>query len=424
MNRRALERVFAAALADLDVAARVGAALGRRGWEPRSKVCVLAVGKAAPRMAAGAFAALGSAVERCLLVAPDGADLTPARRAASRARCGERLLVHTAGHPLPDARSVRAGDACLGLVESAASRELLVLVSGGASALVCAPAAGVTLARKRAITRALLASGATVEELNVVRKHLSRLKGGGLLRAAGSRPVQTLVVSDVIGGTASDVGSGPSVPDVSTVPEARRLLLRYAPRFGSMPLVKTLAPLRAAMPVRAAVVVSPEELGRAVAASLRERGLIVRLLPPSQAPVEELAAEYAALALHGRGRTHAFVRVAEPRVVVDRAAIGRGRGGRSTHLAALVGRALADGPRSGALFGAFATDGVDGDSGTAGAVVDGHFASRVANRLGGQALARSIARFDAGPLHLAVGTSVACHPSGHNLADLHILVVG
>jgi len=437
MNRAAIERAFRRALRELDPATRVAeavprsvlrSALGSSRHSP-VPVRVLAIGKAAPAMAAGALARLGDAVERCLVVTTDGTDVTELHEAAERAGITARVAVMRAAHPLPDARSVLAGQACLATVDPKAL--VLVLVSGGASALVCAPSAGITLRTKRAITRAMLDSGASIQEINVVRKHLSLLKGGGLARAAAPRGVLTVVASDVIGGTASDVGSGPSVPDDSTVSDARRLLKRFAPAFASVPLARTLAPT-SAVRGQARVVISPEELARAMAALLRdgsardrasaEVGTRVSLLAPSQATVGELAAEYLALVERTRA-PRIFVRAAEPALRVGRAA---GRGGRSTHLAALVGALLSERRSPSAnriLFAALASDGADGPSGTGGAIIDGRFAERAGSRLGEGALRRSLERFDTGTLHRELGTAVAMRATGHNLADLHILVV-
>ena len=433
-GRAVLERAFRVALRELDLASRVEAALPRVSRV--SPIRVIAVGKAAPVMAAGAIARFGSAIEQCLVVAPEGTSVAGTVAAARRAGIGDRLVVLRASHPLPDARSVRAGAACLATARSEERRAIVVLVSGGASALACAPSGGVTLRTKRAISRAMLDSGASVQEINVVRKHLSLLKGGGLARAASPNPVLTIVASDVIGGLPADVGSGPSVPDASTVRDARRLLRGFAPSFSRVPLARTLAPSEAtAKRLRAKVVLSPEDLPRAVGRLLTEAGLSVRLLPPSQASAEELASEYAALARravrHG-ARPRAFLRAAEPSIVVTGPArdggAGAGKGGRSTHLAALVGRSLSglDGDRQAAArvrFAALASDGVDGSSGTAGAIVDSRFAADVAARLGAGALAGAIASFDTGTLHQLMKTAVSSAPTGQNLADLHVLVV-
>lgn len=423
MNRAAIERAFARALRELDPAARVASALPRSFHRSSGPIRIVAIGKAAPAMAAGALARLGSAVDRCLVVTSDGTDVAALHAAAEQAGVAAHIEVMRAAHPLPDARSVRAGQACLAMVVGADDQaKILVLVSGGASALACAPSAGITLRTKRAVTRAMLESGASIQDVNVVRKHLSRLKGGGLARAAAPRSILTIVASDVIGGAASDVGSGPSVPDDSTVSMARRLLKRFAPAMASVPLVRTLAPSSAAR-APARVVLSPEALAQAMARLLGEAA---RVLPPSQAPVDALAAEYVALAERTRtlaGGPRIFVRAAEPSVSVTKAG---GRGGRSTHVAALVGELLAERglPRANRiLFAALASDGVDGHGGTGGAIIDGRFAAQVAARLGKTALVRSLARFDTGALHRALGTAITSRPTGHNLADVHVLVV-
>lgn len=408
MTRGELARLVRASLREMDLRTRVReAASGLHG-----PVRVIAIGKAAPEMTTGALEALGRAASAALVVTNDGTEVAVVRASARRLGVPQRVLF--ASHPLPDRRSVAAGRACLALAATHGEGRgtLLVLVSGGASSLVCAPAAGITLAEKRAVAKRMLASGADVRAINVVRKHLSRIKGGGLARAALPDRVVSIIASDVVGGEPSDVGSGPAVADPSTVRDARRLLARFAEDHAGLPLARTLSP-RDAGGVEARVVVSPEQLARVADARLRAAGLRVRVLAPSTGDAATLAAEYVALARRARPGT-AFVRAAEPGVVVPTKA---GRGGRSSHVAALVGRAL--GPRH-VLFAAVATDGVDGASGTAGAIVDERFASRVS----AEALARAIARFDTGPLHLAARTALPARPTGQNLADLHVLVVG
>ncbi|MBX3219526.1 MAG: DUF4147 domain-containing protein [Labilithrix sp.] len=370
----------------------------------RPAVSVVAIGKAAPSMAAGALERWGDAIADVLVVTSDGTDV------GSLAR-DPRVEVLFSAHPLPDRRSVTAAERCLARARASArdGRVVLVLVSGGASALVSAPCEGVGWRDKRAVTRAMLASGASIQEINVVRKHLSRIKGGGLARAARPAEVITLAVSDVIGGAISDVGSGPGVGDASSVAEARRLLRRYAPRYALLPLVATG---NARNVTRARIVASPEELARATASELRAAsGLSVRVLAASQGSVAELAREYVEAASRLRPGT-AILRAAEPSLAVpDR----RGQGGRSTHLAALVALGL---PR-GATFLAAATDGVDGSSGTGGAVVDAGFVRRV----GEEAIRRALDRYATGPLHRAARTALPLRPSGHNLADIHILAM-
>lgn len=365
-------------------------------------------------MARGALDALGAATSDVLVVTSDDADVAPLS-STSRA-----VSVLRAAHPLPDARSVAAGRAALSLA-GAHGGTLLVLVSGGASSLVCAPARGLTRANKAAVARAMLRSGADVRQINVVRRHLSAIKGGGLVRAAHPDRVVTLVASDVIGGSPVDVGSGPSVPDPTTVLDARRLLRRFAPEHAAVSLSATLSPHdpRARSASRACVVAAPEELARRAAVRLRATGLRVRVLPPTVEHVEDVAEEVLGWLARAEPGT-AWVRAAEPGVHVPPGA-GRGRGGRSTHLAALVARGLASAaPSRPVLFAAVATDGVDGTSGTSGAIVE----PRTAERLGPRALEAALARFDTGPLLVRAGAALPPRPTTTNLADLHVLVVG
>lgn len=398
---RLLERVLREALATLDLRALVREALPPppRGMPVR----LIAVGKGASAMARGALDAWGDVIERGVVVCPDHIDVSRVAREA-------RVVVMHAGHPLPDARSVKAASACMSLVARSGRCHVLSLISGGASALVALPSENVTLAQKRAVARVLLRSGARVQDINVVRKHLSRIKGGGLARAAAPNRVLTLVASDVIDGRANEIGSGPTFADDTSVVDARRVLRRYAPEVAGLPLVDTLhSSDPQARRLRGRIVVSPEHLVRAVVRALRERGFRARGLPSSQADVFVMAEEYAALAKRLAPAT-ALVRAAEPSVCVDAKA---GRGGRSTHLATLVGVRLP----AGVTFMAAATDGVDGSGGTAGAVVDGSFVQRVGGRW-----ERSLARFDTGALHRAAGTALSEGATGHNLADLHVLL--
>jgi hydroxypyruvate reductase len=165
-------------------------------------------------MARGALDALGRRVSGGLVVTKDGhsAPVPP-------------LEVLEASHPIPDARSVEAAERALRLAQSLGpSDALLVLISGGASALWCAPARDVRLEEKQLVTQALLNAGAEIREINTVRKHLSRIKGGRLLAAAQPAKVLTLAVSDVAGDAPDQIGSGPTFPDPTTSAEALAVL--------------------------------------------------------------------------------------------------------------------------------------------------------------------------------------------------------
>lgn len=377
--RAVLERAFRAGLTGCDARTRTAEAL-RADATPR--IVALAAGKAAPAMLAGLFDACGERVREALLVVPEDLELPT---------LDARVRVRVATHPLPSTSSVIAADDALAL------RPNVVLLSGGASALLCAPCAGVTLAQKIALTDALLKSGADVREINTVRRHLSRIKGGGL--AKGVR--RTVLVSDVLFGKPEDVGSGPSVPDPTTVADARRIVAKYA-IAGELPFVETAKP-EDVPPSPVDVVLEPAHLARAIADVLAVEGYAARVLPPSTAAVAELADVYAALALT-LAPGEAVVRVAEPTLKVE----GDGQGGRCSHLAAMVAGRLPPG----VTFLAAASDGVDGKSGTGGAIVDGPLDG--AND--------ALARFDTGALHRRHGTALAEHPTGMNLADVHAMV--
>src|SRR5580704_9979399 len=133
-----------------------------------------------------------------------------------------------AGHPVPDAESLAAAERTLALAAEATADDIvLALISGGASANWIAPAAGLTLAEKQAVNRALLKSGAAIGEVNTVRKHLSRIKGGRLAKCAHPAQVVTLAISDVPGDDPAVIGSGPTVPDPTTLADARAVVARF-----------------------------------------------------------------------------------------------------------------------------------------------------------------------------------------------------
>ena len=168
-------------------------------------------------MAAAAEEALGDRIAGGVVVVKDG-HLAPTRRV--------RIL--EAGHPVPDERGAAAARAIHDLVGSAEADDLvLVLISGGGSALTPAPAPPITLAEKQALTRLMLRAGATINELNAVRKHCSLLKGGQLARAAAPARVHSLLLSDVIGDPLDVIASGPTAPDESTYDEALAILVRF-----------------------------------------------------------------------------------------------------------------------------------------------------------------------------------------------------
>ena len=218
--RALLDSLFATAVAAAHPAAFLPRLLPA---PPKGRIVLLAAGKAA-----------GSMAEVAEQVYLDQRGLPPQRLtgiAVARHGYGRPTRVVEmveAGHPIPDAAGLAAAERALALAASAGPDDLvLVLMSGGASANWIAPAAGIAFADKQAVTRALLRCGAHIGEINCVRKHLSRIKGGRLARHAFPAKVATIAVSDVPGDDPAVIGSGPTVPDPTTLAEARAIIAKY-----------------------------------------------------------------------------------------------------------------------------------------------------------------------------------------------------
>lgn len=281
-----------------------------------------------------------------------------------------------AGHPFPDENSVRAARRALEIAASLDARDqLLVLLSGGGSALLSAPSQGVGLADKQVITRALLQSGATIEEINCVRKHLSAIKGGRLAVAAGTAHVTTWIISDVPGDDPSFVCSGPTVPDLTTLEQAREIVAKYNIELPENvaaaltdPANETPAPDTLGLAGGETVVIARARDALAAAGKLAsDRGFAVTDLGDQlQAEARHLGASHAALArrLTAAGKARTIISGGETTVtVVNR----RGRGGRN--LEYLLGLAIALDGAPGISALACDTDGIDGTEDAAGAIV-------------------------------------------------------
>ncbi|HEV2865971.1 MAG TPA: glycerate-2-kinase family protein, partial [Allosphingosinicella sp.] len=211
--REHLERIFRAGVAACAPERVLPPHLPPR---PPGRTVVLAIGKAAAAMAAVAEQRMEGPLSG-LAVIPH----------ATEARL-RRIEAVTAAHPVPDEASVQAALRLLGLAREAGAGDLvLVLLSGGASSLTCLPGEGLALAEKQALTAALLRTGASIGEINAVRRHLSLMKGGRLALAAAPARLLTLAISDVAGDCPEDIGSGPTVADPTTVTDARALMAKY-----------------------------------------------------------------------------------------------------------------------------------------------------------------------------------------------------
>jgi glycerate 2-kinase len=417
----------------LEVAAHVdGAALVRGPATSETLAAathVLAIGKVAfpMLMGAGASAPPGSAPRPTLAVAP-------APRVPADVPLG--VQVCPADHPHPTARSVAAGQAALAFVRALTPDDrLLVLLSGGASALLCAPAPGLTLEEKRAATGAVSRGGAAIGALNAVRKHLSAIKGGRL--ALESRaPVTVLALSDVVGGEPATIGSGPFSPDPTTyaealaavelakadIPPAARLHLERGLRGELTETPKPGDPRLSHVTWTA--VAGPDRVPAEARRAAEARGLHVGVLSrDAEEDVETLTAAYLDRALHeagAGGAARVLIGNGEPTIRVGADA---GKGGRSTHLALAVARGLATLPealRGRVAFLAAGTDDRDGDTPVSGGLVDGTTWARIT--AAGIDPQRALDRWDSYTALAAVGDTVT-GPGTSNLLDLHLLVV-
>jgi len=290
-----------------------------------------------------------------------------------------------AGHPIPDAAGLEAAERALALATGATADDLvLVLMSGGASANWIAPA-GITFTEKQAVTRALLRSGAGIGEINTVRKHLSRLKGGRLARAAYPARVVTLAVSDVPGDDPAVIGSGPTVPDPTTLADARAIVARFRLQLPEAvvhalndPANESPKPGEPAFAnTEFHLIARPADSFRAAEAAIRAVGYeSVFLGERVEGEAREVAAEHARLAreIRSSGRSAVILSGGELTVTIR----GQGRGGPNQEYALALAEGLSGTSGIAALAGD--TDGTDGGVGSAedpaGAYVDGNTASR------------------------------------------------
>ncbi len=382
------------------------------------RVLVLGAGKAGASMARTVEAMLGARVSEGFVVVKDGYRLPTAR-----------IEIAEAGHPVPDGRGVAASARLLALAESATADDLVIfLVSGGGSALTPAPAPPVTLEEKQALTRLLLAAGATINELNAARKHLSRFKGGLLARAASPATVLTLALSDVIGDPLDVIASGPTAPDPSTYADAlavleRRRVLDRTPRSivdrlragaGGKIAETPKAGDRVFERVTNLVIGNNALVVDAAAAEAERLGYRPHVLTRSlQGEAREVARDLVTRARALPGPV-ALIAGGETTVTVR----GSGRGGRCQEFALAAALALEGGDSLVVL--AAGTDGTDGPTDAAGGLIDAGTVAR--GRVAGLDPARALADNDAHALLTATGDIVATGPTNTNLLDLYLIL--
>jgi glycerate 2-kinase len=400
--------------------------VGGRVYKVDGRCVVVAAGKAASRMAAAAESALGERLDQALAI--DTAATAPLRRTTRR----------LAGHPVPDERGRQAAAEVEALARSLGREDLLiVLLSGGASALLPAPVEGVSLDEKAELTRALLRGGATIGEINTVRKHLSRLKGGGLAAAAAPARVACLVLSDVVGDDLATIASGPTVPDPTTYADALDVL-RGRGLLDGVP-----ASIRAHLQAGARgerpetpkpgdslfgrtwtrIIGSNRKSVAAAAREARRQGLrTVVLTTRLEGEAREVARVLVSVlrecveggqpaappvCLLAGGETTVTVR-------------GDGQGGRNQELVVAAAEPLGAFPAP-AVVASLATDGMDGVGGAAGGVVDDRSLHRAA-ALGLAPVGAFLAENDSRAFLAPLGDLIVTGPTGTNVVDLTALL--
>jgi hydroxypyruvate reductase len=384
---------------------------------------VIAAGKAASAMAQAASAAFGTRIRAGIVIAPT----------ASATVSPLRLIL--AEHPQPGSGSVAAGKQALEMARRIPPADrLLVLLSGGASSLMAVPATGITLEEKRQATAVLLRSGADIYALNTVRKHLSAIKGGRLAAAAAAE-CRTLVVSDVIGDDLSFIGSGPTVADESTFADARGVIDSFggvdqypasvvahleAGAQGERPETPKPGDPRLARSV-AAVIGGRFNAMRGAAAEAQSRRYHVAVLEEPVTGESRLAgpllidrmiARVAALP-----RPACVISSGETTVTVE----GSGRGGRNQELALACAHALSQFGEPVALASA-GTDGVDGPTDAAGALVDSSTIRR-ASAAGLPSIDSYLQNNDSYSFFDRLGDLIRTGPTGTNVDDIQVLIL-
>jgi glycerate 2-kinase len=386
---------------------------------PRGRTIVVGAGKASAAMARALEAAWHAPLEGVVVTRYGHA--VPCRH----------IRVLEAAHPVPDDAGMAAARIVLDTVHGLSDDDLVIcLISGGGSSLLPLPLPGITLADKQQLGRALLASGATISEINRVRRHLSAIKGGRLAAACHPAQVVTLAISDVPGDHPSDIASGPTVADATTRDDARSVLSKYridvpvtireALATDEAESIKPGDPRLA----RAAfhLIATPQMALEAAAAVAQDAGLRAVILSDSiEGEARDVAKVIAAIARHVASRDQPF---AQPCVLLSGGETtvtvrGGGRGGRNVEFLLALALALEEAPHVYAL--AADTDGVDGQEEIAGAVIAPDTLARARARN-----LRPVAMLDDNDAHSlfeALGDSIITGPTLTNVNDFRAVLV-
>lgn len=418
-SQQLLRRMFDAAIASAQPALCVPPHLPTRAELGAGRLVVIGAGKAS--------AAMARAVEQHWDGPLSGLVVT---RYGYAVPC-ERIEIVEAAHPVPDAAGQRAAQRLLQTVQGLGPDDIvLCLISGGGSALLPMPIEGLTLEHKQELNRALLASGATISEMNCVRRHLSAIKGGRLAAACHPARVITLLLSDVPGDNPNDIASGPTVADSTTCADALAIVHRYGielptpvrevleSRRGES--VKPGDPRLARAETR--MIATPQMALEAAAAVAREAGYVAHILGDAlEGEARDVGKVLAGVALQVAGRAQPF---AAPCVLLSGGETtvtvrGQGRGGRNVECLLSAAITLAGHPRIHTLMGD--TDGVDGQEEIAGACISPDTLTR-ARAMGLRPLER-LANNDGHGFFEAVGASVVTGPTLTNVNDFRAFLI-
>jgi glycerate 2-kinase len=424
--REFLRALFDAALAAADPAKLI------KDWAIAAHLPDRVAGRTVVVGAGKASAAMARAFDEAWPGPLDGVVVT---REGHAVGC-ERIAIVEASHPVPDLAGENAARRILDLARGLGPEDQLIcLVSGGGSALLTLPAPGLALADKQAVTRALLRSGATIGEINTVRKHLSAIKGGRLAAAAAPARVVTLAMSDVPGDDPAVIASGPTVPDPTSFADARAVLAKYAiepPRAVAAHLAAAAEETpKPGDPIfertRFELIASPQQALAAAADAALARGVAPIVLSDRiEGEARDVAAVHAAIALQlraGHFRVGSAI-VAPPAVLLSGGETtvtvrGSGRGGRNSEFLLALAAALDGVPGIAAL--ACDTDGIDGTEDNAGAIVYPDTIARAAAQ--GIAIGEALAQNDGYGFFAALGDLVVTGPTLTNVNDFRAILV-
>ncbi|MBB3711828.1 hydroxypyruvate reductase [Limimaricola variabilis] len=407
-----LEALFAAAVARADPMEVMADHLPPR---PEGRLLVIGAGKASARMAEAVEAVYGPC---------EGLVLT--RYGYARPCMGIEIV--EAAHPVPDRAGLEATKRLLDMLAGLGPEDhVLALISGGGSALLCAPPEGMTLEDKQAVNEALLASGAPISAMNVVRKQLSRVKGGRLGAACYPARLMTLVISDVPGDDPSEIASGPTVADISRPEQALHIIERWniaVPDSARAALAAGTDPVRPGDPRLARsetrTVAAPSQSLEAAAALARQAGCEVRMLGDAlEGEARDLAREQVRMA---RGIADAMTSDSAPVLLLSGGECtvtrrGKGRGGPNAEFALAAAIALEGDPRIHVL--ACDTDGVDGADEVAGACVGPDSLAKA----GREAAEAALTDNDAHRFFARVNAQVVTGPTLTNVNDFRALLI-